>query len=78
MTQQSESQKQLNETIENLIEYIIDYETDVFSASSFGIGAEQANKIVSFLIENWVTERIDGIALKEIVQYLGFGGQKYN
>lgn len=58
----------LIELIENLIEYVAEYESDTFSASAKGLTKEQAKQIVEGMLIDSVQDlenELDGIMLSD-------------
>lgn len=56
--------------MDKLISFILEYESDTFSASRQNLSREQAAKIAEKLIEKWITSRLDGHILSGVCEEL--------
>jgi hypothetical protein len=55
----------LQDTIDNLIKYILEYDSDTWISCAHEMTKEQAENIAANLIFELVTDDIDGIAIKD-------------
>lgn len=50
-----------------LIEYILEYESDTFSAEASKPTKKEAEEIADRLIAHWMDDRLDGIAITNLL-----------
>jgi hypothetical protein len=55
----------LQDTIDNLVKQILEYDSDTWNSKANDLTKEQAESIASSLIDDWVIEELDGWGIRE-------------
>jgi hypothetical protein len=63
----------LQDTIDNLVKQILEYDSDTWNSKANDLTKEQAESIASSLIDDWVIEELDGWGIKERYNDLKLG-----
>lgn len=63
----------LQDTIDNLVTEILEYDSDTWNSKANDVTKEQAESIASSLIDNWVIAELDGWGIKERYNDLKLG-----
>lgn len=63
----------LQNIVDDLVTYILEYESDTWSSSHHSLTTEQAERIALSLIDDWVIDELDGWAIKERYNDLKLG-----
>lgn len=63
----------LQNIVDDLVTCILEYESDIWSSSHHSLTKEQAERIASSLIDDWVIDELDSWAIKERYNDLKLG-----
>ena len=63
----------LQDTIDNLVKQILEYDSDTWNSKANDVTKEQAEIIASSLIDDWVIEELDGWGIRERYNDLKLG-----
>jgi len=63
----------LQDTIDNLVKQILEYDSDTWNSKANDLTKEQAESIASSLIDDWVIEELDGWGIRERYNDLKLG-----
>lgn len=55
----------LQDTIDNLVKSILEYDSDTWNSKANDVTKEQAEIIASSLIDDWVIEELNGWGIRE-------------
>lgn len=55
----------LQNIVDDLVTYILEWETDIWSSSHHNLTKEQAERIALSLIDDWVIEELDSWGIRE-------------
>lgn len=63
----------LQDTIDNLVKSILEYDSDTWNSKANDVTKEQAKIIASSLIDDWVIQELDGWGIRERYNDLKLG-----